>query len=60
MLNRILKRAVIHERYEQAGRLRDELQSLNTLLMQVRALYARARARALSHFVCIINAHASA
>ena len=51
MLNRILKRAVIHERYEQAGRLKDELQSLNTLLMQVRALYARAHAR--SHTICL-------
>ncbi len=40
VLKRILKRAVVHERYEQAARLKDELGALNSLLMQVlRALH---------------------
>jgi len=34
VLKRILKRAVVHERYEQAARLKDELGALNSLLMQ--------------------------
>ena len=35
VLKRIMKRAVVHERYEQAARLKDELEALNSLLMQV-------------------------
>jgi hypothetical protein len=42
VLKRIMKRAVVHERYEQAARLKDELEALNSLLMQV--LPARFRA----------------